>query len=502
MKNQTPLTRSINPNRNSLNRSSRHGGTTAGFLTAFALACSPLSPQALAVCQEGCLANENTVLGNDTLLFNTGFDNTATGFDALFSNTTGLDNTANGVAALKDNTTGYSNTATGVDALFSNSTGSSNTANGFAALYFNNGDANTATGAGALFSNTTGIKNTAYGASALGSNISGIYNTAVGFNALYSNNGSANTAAGVDALYSNTTGSYNTAYGYAALYGLTIGINNTATGLDALFNDSTGSSNTANGAAALYFNTTGNDNIADGFQALENNTTGSSNIALGSNAGFNLTTGSNNIDIGNKGKAGESDYIRIGTKGTHTHTLIAGISGATVARGVGVIIDSNGHLGTVVSSERFKEAVQPMDKASEAILALKPVTFRYKHEVDPDGIPQFGLVAEEVERVNPDLVARDEQGKPYTVRYDAVNAMLLNEFLKQHRKVEEQSREINEQKTTITQLQSTITEQQESFDSSLAEQEQQIRALASGLQKVSAQIEMSRPAPKVVASQP
>ncbi len=143
-----------------------------------------------------------------------------------------------------------------------------------------------------------------------------------------------------------------------------------------------------------------------------------------------------------------------------------------------------------------------MEKASEAILALKPVTFRYKHELDPEGIPQFGLVAEEVERVNPDLVARDEQGKPYTVRYDAVNAMLLNEFLKQHRKVEEQSREINEQKTTITQLQSTITEQQESFDSSLAEQEQQIRALASGLQKASAQIEMSRPAPKVVASQP
>src|SRR5439155_9130883 len=139
-----------------------------------------------------------------------------------------------------------------------------------------------------------------------------------------------------------------------------------------------------------------------------------------------------------KGKAGESNYIRIGTKGTHTHTLIAGISGATVAGGVGVIIDTNGHLGTVVSSERFKDKVKPMDKASEVILALKPVTFRYKKELDPAGIPQFGLVAEEVEKVNPDLVARDEQGKVYTVRYEAVNAMLLNEFLKEHRKVEEQ----------------------------------------------------------------
>src|SRR5205814_2591240 len=163
-----------------------------------------------------------------------------------------------------------------------------------------------------------------------------------------------------------------------------------------------------------------------------------SNIALGDSAGTNLTTGSNNIDIGNKGKAGESQYIRIGTKGTHTHTLVAGISGATVAGGVGVIIDTNGHLGTVVSSERFKDKVKPMDKASEVILALKPVTFRYKKELDPAGIPQFGLVAEEVEKVNPDLVARDADGKVYTVRYEAVNAMLLNEFLKEHRKVEEQ----------------------------------------------------------------
>ncbi|PYL05629.1 MAG: hypothetical protein DME34_10980 [Verrucomicrobia bacterium] len=158
-------------------------------------------------------------------------------------------------------------------------------------------------------------------------------------------------------------------------------------------------------------------------------------MALGDSAGINLTTGSNNIEIGNAGVAGESKHIRIGTQGTHTHTFVSGISGATVAGGVGVIIDSSGHLGTVVSSERFKDAIKPMDKASEAILALKPVTFHYKKDLDSEGIPQFGLVAEEVEKVNPDLVVRDDKGQIYTVRYDAVNAMLLNEFLKEHQKV-------------------------------------------------------------------
>ena len=152
---------------------------------------------------------------------------------------------------------------------------------------------------------------------------------------------------------------------------------------------------------------------------------------------LNLTTGDNNIDIGNSGRRGESNTIRIGKrKKSKTNIYIGGISGAAVAEGVGVIIDSNGQLGTVVSSERFKDELKPMDEASEAILALKPVTFRYKKELDPNGIPQFGLVAEQVEKVNPDLVARDEQGKPYTVRYEAVNAMLLNEFLKEHRRVE------------------------------------------------------------------
>ena len=173
--------------------------------------------------------------------------------------------------------------------------------------------------------------------------------------------------------------------------------------------------------------------------------------------------------------AAESGRIRLGTKGKQTSTYIAGISGVAVAGGVGVIVDSNGHLGTVVSSARFKDEIQPMDKASEAILALKPVTFRYKHELDPDGIPQFGLVAEQVEKVNPDLVARDEQGKPYTVRYEAVNAMLLNEFLKAHRKVEDRLRSNRSRRNT------------KGFEAQLAASA--LKAQAAQIQKVNDQLE-------------
>src|SRR5438552_15306511 len=213
-----------------------------------------------------------------------------------------------------------------------------------------------------------------------------------------------------------------------------------------------------------------------------NNTTGSFNIALGDNAGFSLTAGDHNIDIGNKGVTGEAMTIRIGRVGTQTATFIAGISGVTVAGGVGVIIDTNGHLGTVVSSERFKDAIQPMDRASEAILALKPVTFRYKKELDPDGIPQFGLVAEDVEKVNPDLVARDDQGKPYTVRYEAVNAMLLNEFLKEHRKVQE--------------LEATVAQQQKVMEAVTARLNEQ----ASQIQRVSVQLEVTKRASQMVVN--
>jgi hypothetical protein len=225
----------------------------------------------------------------------------------------------------------------------------------------------------------------------------------------------------------------------------------------------------------------GSHNVAMGYEA-GNNTTGSDNILLGYEAGDDLTSGSNDIEIGNSGVAAENNTIRIGTVGTHTNVYVAGISGVTVADGVGVIVDTNGHLGTIVSSKRFKDEIKPMDKASEAILALQPVTFRYKHELDPKDIPQFGLVAEEVEKVNPALVARDDQGKPYTVRYEAVNAMLLNEFLKEHRRVEELKASAAEQQKEIKKLASQLKEQ------------------ASQIQKVSDQLELRKSAPQMVVN--
>ena len=320
---------------------------------------------------------------------------------------------------------------------------------------------NTAEGTDALFSLTT----------------LGFFNTATGFEALFSNTtGSANTATGLEALFSNTGGNNDTANGVNALFSNTIGSANTADGLDALFSNTTGSFNTADGHTALRQNTTGEGNTATGFRALVRNTTGNGNIALGNNAGGNLTTGSNNIDIFDRGVAGEANTIRIGKQGTQRTTFIAGISGATVT-GTAVVVDSNGQLGVAPSSQRFKDAINPMAKASEAILALKPVTFRYKKDLDPAGIPQFGLVAEDVEKVNPDLVARDKQGKPYTVRYEAVNAMLLNEFLKEHKAFLEEQRTVEELK-------------------------KQVAALTAGLQKTSAQLEASKPAPQVVSSTP
>ena len=309
-----------------------------------------------------------------------------------------------------------------------------------------------------------GADNTAIGVFALGSNESGNINTAAGFNALASNDsGTANTATGGQALNKNTTG-----------------IDNTATGVDALFSNTSGSFNTATGLSALSSNSIGHDNTAQGFLALQRST-GSNNIALGSNAGANLTSGSNNIDIGNVGVAGETAKIRIGKQGTQNGTFIAGIFGVPVT-GSTVVVNSTGKLGVATSSARFKEAIKPMDKASEAILALKPVTFRYKQELDPDGIPQFGLVAEQVEKVNPDLVVRDENGKVNTVRYDAVNAMLLNEFLKEHRNVAEQQSTIAELKTTV------------------AQQQKQIEALTATVQKVSDQVALNKPAPQLVAN--
>ena len=276
----------------------------------------------------------------------------------------------------------------------------------------------------------------------------------------------------MNALLANKNGSFNVADGMWALSG-----------------NSTGGKNTATGYSALSSNTTGNNNTATGYFALTSNQTGKYNIALGFSAGANLTTGNGNIDIGNLGVAGESGTIRIGTSGIQTKAFIAGISGATVPDGVAVIVGSNGQLGTVVSSERFKDAVKPMDKASEAIHALKPVTFRYKKELDPQGLPQFGLVAEEVAKVDPDLVALDDQGKPYTVRYEAVNAMLLNEFLKEHRKVEKQSSQIASQEGKVQKLEATVARLQSALE-----------AQAAQIQKVSEQLRTQAPVPRLVVN--
>jgi Chaperone of endosialidase len=336
---------------------------------------------------------------------------------------------------------------------------------------------NTFLGDDALFSNTTGGLNTAIGVHALYFNTTGSANTAIGATALVQNTtGGSNTATGNGALTFNTSGFYNTANGAHALFFNTTGADNTATGFFALFSNTSGMNNAATGVAALRNNTTGNNNTAIGFNALDRCTRGDNNIAIGHDAGraFN-TRESNNIDIGNEGVAHEANTIRIGTSGNQTNAYIAGISGVTVPGGVGVIVNSSGHLGTTTSSARFKEAIKPMDQTSEAILALKPVTFHYKS--DSKDTSQFGLIAEQVAEVNPDLVVRDKEGKPYSVRYEAVNAMLLNEFLKEHAKVEQLKKE---------------------FESKIAEQQKQIQALTAGLQKVSAQVEMSRPAPQVV----
>ena len=322
-------------------------------------------------------------------------------------------------------------------------------------------------------------------------------NTAEGQTALLSlTTGGFNTAVGYLSLRSNTTHSFNTAIGAGALLSNNVGLQNTANGAFALFSNTSGSSNTAVGSGALFSNTNGTGNTANGWNALDDNTTGSFNIALGGLAGNLLTTGSYNIDIGNSGVAGESGTIRIGDQ-DHGATYIAGISGQTASGGVAVYVNTDGKLGTATSSARFKDEIKPMDKASEVILALKPVTFRYKKEIDSKGIPQFGLVAEEVEKVNADLVARDRDGKPYSVRYDAVNAMLLNEFLKEHRKVEEQQ-------AAITDLRSLVARQQKQFEAAIAEQRKELEARLKQqdlrIQRVSDEVGLSKPAPQMAAS--
>jgi hypothetical protein len=478
----SPLLQAFAFNNSSTGRALR----TGWLFLVVALALPAFSLTALAVTPppDGGYPNQNTAEGDSALFsLTTGDSNTANGFQALFNNTNGGGNTATGFEALFSNTTGGQNTANGADALFSNTIGHDNTAAGVNALFSNtNGIGNTATGSAALIFNTTGGSNTATGTAALFSNTIGSENTATGAAALaFNTTGHDNTANGFDALISNSTGSRNTADGVSALSQSTTGNNNTATGANALFSCNTGNNNTGGGFRALFNNVAGSNNTAEGFGALANST-GSNNTALGSNAGINLRTGENNVYIDAQGVSVESETIRIGRRGVQKAAYVQGISGATVPAGVTVIIGSNGHLGTVQSSARYKDEIKPMDKASEAIFVLNPVTFRYKQELDPDGIPQFGLVAEEVERVNPDLVVRDEDGKVETVRYEAVNAMLLNEFLKEHQRAVEDHQKVEEQGTMI------------------ARQQKQIEALTATVRKVSDQIQMSKPAPQLAAS--
>lgn len=335
-------------------------------------------------------------------------------------------NTAEGQRALFSLTTGTFNTAIGFLSLTSNTEGQFNTGLGAGALLFNTGQQNTATGAAALLNNTTGVKNTANGVLALFNNI----------------NGNSNTASGVGALFANSAG-----------------FNNTAIGYNALLSNTTAGDNAAIGTTALFNNTDGEFNVAVGSQALYNNVSGDSNTAVGDSAGFNIT-GSGNVCVGAgvNGVAGENNITRI--RNVYE----------SVATERAVYVTSDNRIGTLASSRRYKDEIRPMEDASKAIHSLRPVRFRYKKEVDPTRSLCFGLIAEEVAKIDPDLVTSDREGKPQSVRYEAVNAMLLNEFLKAHRKVERQEAKIEEQEAMI------------------ACQQEQIDALAAGLKKVSAQL--------------
>jgi hypothetical protein len=479
------------------------------------LACFELSPTAQGVspAPDGGYPGGNTAEGQNALLsIITGTYDTAIGVFSLESNTSGAFNTAIGAGTLLSNIAD-SNTAIGAGALLLNTIGTQNTATGIDALVYNaSGGQNTANGAFALFSNTSGSGNIALGYNAGHDLITGNQNIILGaYAGAGLTTGSNNIVIGSESLpadfgtirigdFINNTATFiagingvtitapislvvvngdgqlgsvdiatldgglpgnNTAEGDGALINLTTGLDNTAMGFNALFTNTTSNDNTAIGYEALYNNTNfpsgGYGNTAIGFQALLNNISGPVNTALGNGAGLNATTGSNNVYIGANmaGVAGESNAC-----------YIASIFGQTSVSGIPVLINSSNKLGTTTSSKRFKEDIKPMDKASETLFALKPVSFRYKKEIDPVGISQLGLVAEDVEKVNPDLVVRDTEGKPYTVRYDQVNAMLLNEFLKEHREVHELKK--------------------------------QLAALTAGLQKVSAQLELSKSAPRTV----
>ncbi len=351
----------------------------------------------------------------------TGFGgNLAFGRNALASITTGVDNSAVGDLALRRDTTGSFNTAFGRAALYGNTSGSWHTAVGHAALNANTtGTGNSAVGYRALALNGTGSANSALGTHALTNNTMGGANSAFGYRALFHNRtGHYNSAFGVHSVYLNYSGSGNAGFGYRAL------------------RSNEGSFNAAVGFRALTYNSTGFGNAALGQKALENNATGSRNVAVGAGAGSNQTTGSDNIYLANAGVAGESGQIRIGTVGTHTQATVAGVHGSTSSDGVAVLVNASGTLGTTSSSIRFKQDVRDMADASALLMKLRPVVFRYREEAvgaEEAQATQYGLIAEEVHQVAPELVASDLDGKPYSVKYHVLPALLVNEVQRQER---------------------------------------------------------------------
>jgi trimeric autotransporter adhesin len=438
------------------------------------LACFAFLPEARAICNEGCGSNFNTFEGENALISDTtGFANTAFGWYTLFANTDGSYNTAVGTGAL-DLNTGSSNTAIGAAALLLNTTGTQNTAIGTAALVNNAADDNTAVGAFALQANTTG----------------GTLEHIVvdpGPPEIFFDVG-PNTAVGSGALESDTDSSGNTAVGYQALGSMVTGLVgqgfphlgvSTAVGFQALANangpDSAG--NDAHGYQALFNFIDGVSNVAVGGISLFDLTAGNGNVAVGLNAGSGLTSGDGNIFIGWSIGAGASNESN--------HTYIRNIDSTSVSGGGTdtVTIDlTTGLLGHLSSSRRYKEDINPMDKASETLYRLKPATYRYKKEIDKTQSLAFGLIAEEVAEANPDLVAHNAQGQPESVHYEMVNAMLLNEFLKEHRAFVEEQRKVEKLECTVADLMATVKEQ------------------AAQIQKVNTEIQVSKSVPRLVAN--
>ncbi len=388
------------------------------------------------------MGSGNSALGTRALMDNTsGGANTALGSHALRRNTTGSSNTAAGFYALNNNTTGQANTALGVYALLNNSVGENNTALGTNSLLSNTtGNNNTGGGASALWSNTTGGNNTAYGAATLYRNTTGIWNTASGSNTLVSNTvGSYNTGYGTRALASNESGGNNTAVGVQALHANTSGGNNTAQGFEALFSNLEGQGNTAVGFHALNQNLYGNNSTAIGQEALaqQGGTAGFNNVGIGYRAGYNLQGGNDNIYLGHTGAATESKTLRLGQ--AQTRTFLAGTYGRkSGTNALPVYIGSNGQLGTVQSSQRYKKDIEDMGNVSHAIYTLRPVTYHYREPAEDGTFPlEYGLIAEEVAKTMPELVAYGSDGQVETVQYHKLIPLLLNEVQRQAQEIQQ-----------------------------------------------------------------